>query len=101
MNDEGMFRVIYWNDGQRYVDNFHWSVYENAHTWAQDMLNNDNATDAVVEKTAWTPNWSRSDHWIDAYSGEYHSQDEYVIDWDAEEKRARIRHKQLKRTKLG
>lgn len=96
-----MFRVIYWTQGERFVDNFHWAVYENAHEWAQNMLDRGEADDAVIEKTAWTMSWRRADHWVDAYTGTWHSQDEHWVDWDVEEKRARIRHKQLKRTKLG
>ena len=46
-----MFRVIYWKDNERYVDNFNWAMLHNAIAFAQDMLDRDNADDAMIEQT--------------------------------------------------
>lgn len=98
----GMFRVIWWKNGERYVDNFHWALFDNALRWAEYKLRMEDADDAMVEQTSNNPDWiQRKDEWVDARSGQNAESDKYYVDWEREEKKARIRYKQDQKIKQG
>lgn len=100
-----MFRVIWWRNGERFVDNFHWALFENALSWAQYVLRNEGADDAMVEQTSANPDWvQRRDEWVDVRKTGRKAppeQDRYYVDWEREEKKARIRYKQDQKIKQG